>query len=64
MAESTVRERRADRTEKSDSEQALKVLDGEPEVSCICLSSAFVYISDTKESTLHFELLRYSVLNR
>jgi len=33
MADGAVRERRADRTEKSDSEQALKLLDGEPEVS-------------------------------
>ena len=31
-----VRERRVDKTEKSDAEQAVKVLDGEPEVTCAC----------------------------
>jgi len=39
--------RRADKTDKSDSEQALKLLDGEPEVSCGC----FHVISDSKEGT-------------
>ena len=33
ITDGAVRERRADKTEKSDSEQALKLLDGEPEVS-------------------------------
>ena len=33
--DSAFRERRAEKTEKSDDEM-LKVLDGEPEVSCAC----------------------------
>ena len=34
VPDSALRERRADKTEKSDDEQVLKVLDGEPEASC------------------------------
>ena len=36
VPDSAFRERRAEKTEKSDDEQMLKVLDGEPEVSCAC----------------------------
>jgi len=65
MSDSGVRERRANKTEKSDSEQVLEMLDGEPEVSCVCFlySSACVDcdIKDTKESTLNFEMITYSV---
>jgi len=36
LPDGVVRERRVDKTEKSDAEQAVKVLDGEPEVTCAC----------------------------
>jgi len=36
IPDSAFRER-SEKTEKSDDEQMLKVLDGEPEVSCACV---------------------------
>lgn len=37
IPDSAFRDRRSEKTEKSDDEHVLKVLDGEPEVSCFFL---------------------------
>jgi len=62
MPDGAARDRRADKAEKSDTEQALKVLDGEPEVSWASNVMPLLIINSDTEEIYALKCYRVSVL--